>query len=204
MDFSLSGLLNGAAFRHEWLGDVLRFFAVEGQVLFLALLAILFLARGKWRSTNGRHGVVAAGFSAMLALGAAQLIGTLWDRPRPYEAHPGKVHRLLAPSADPSFPSDHATAAYALAIAIGLRHRKAGVVAFGLATLVAIGRVGMGTHYLTDVFGGLLIGAAAALLLALPPIRRPLRRLADCLGAAYERVIRRPRRSVVTPPSEVR
>lgn len=204
MDFSLSELLNGAAFRHEWLGGVLRFFAAEGQVLFLALLAVLFLARGKWRSTNGRHGVVAAGFSATLALGAAQLIETLWDRPRPYEAHPGEVHLLLPPSADPSFPSDHATAAYAIAVAICVRHRKAGVAAFVLATLVAIGRVGMGTHYLTDVLGGLLIGAAAALLLALPPIRRPLRRLADWLGAAYERVIRRPRRSVVTPPSEVR
>lgn len=186
MDLDLYKLWNGFADRHEAVAEVLRFFAADGQLLFLALLAGLFLARGKWRSRNGRHGVAAAGFSALIALGAAQLIASAWDRERPYEAHPGDSHLLLPPSHDPSFPSDHATGAYAIAVAILLRHRKAGVLALVLATLVSLSRVGLGTHYPTDVLGGAAIGALAALLFWLPGIRRPLHQLADWAATLYE------------------
>lgn len=188
MDFDVYKQLNGLADRHHALEAVLRFVAQDGQFLFLVLLAALFFARGKWRSCNGRHGVAAAGFSAMLALGSAQVIASLWDRPRPYEAHPGDAHLLLAPSPDPSFPSDHATGAYAIAFAIMLRHRKGGVVALILATLVAIARVALGTHYPTDVLGGAALGALAALMLWAPAVRGPLHRLADWAGERYERL----------------
>ncbi len=195
LDFELYKLLNGYAARHDTLEDVLRFFAVNGQLLFLALLAALFLTRGKWRSRNGRHGVAAAGFSALIALGAAQLIAALWDRPRPYEAHALDSHLLLSPSADPSFPSDHATAAYAIAIAILLRHRKAGMLATALATLVAVARVALGTHFPTDVLGGAILGVLAALLLWTPLVRGPLHELGDRAGNIYESLTRRPGRS---------
>ena len=187
MDFDLYERLNRLADRHHALEEVFRFFAQDGQVLFLVLLAALFFARGKWRSRNGRHGVAAAGFSALLALAVAQVIASLWDRPRPYEAHPGDAQLLLSPSPDPSFPSDHATAAYAIAVAILLRHRKGGLLALFLATLVAVSRVALGTHYPTDVLGGAALGALVALLLWSPPIRRPLHRLADLTGALYDR-----------------
>jgi len=198
LDFELYEGLNGLADRHHALADSLRFFAQDGQVAFLVLLAGLFFARGKWRSHNGRHGAVAAGFSALLALGTAQLIASLWDRPRPYEAHPGDAHLLLARSPDPSFPSDHATAAYAIAFAILLRHRKGGVLALALATLVAVARIALGTHYPTDVLGGALLGAAAALVFWLPAVRRPLHRLADRSGELYDRAIRSLRGRPVT------
>lgn len=187
LDLDVYSWLNGLADRHHALEEVFRFFAQDGQLLFLALLAALFLARGKWRSRNGRRGVAAAGFSALIALGAAQLIGARWDRPRPYEAHPDDAHLLLAPSPDPAFPSDHATAAYAIAFAILLRHRKAGSLALMLATLVAASRVALGTHYPTDVLGGAAVGAIAAALLWAPPLRPQLHRLADWTGALYDR-----------------
>jgi undecaprenyl-diphosphatase len=188
LDFELYEQVNRLADRHSDVAEAFRLFGQEGQLLFLALLAGLFFARGKWRSVNGRHGVAAAGFSALLALGMAQLIGSLWDRPRPYEAHPGEAHLLLAPSPDPSFPSDHATGAYAIAFAILLRHRKAGVVALVLATLIAVSRVALGTHYPTDILGGAAVGALAALLLWIPPIRGPLHGLADWAATLYERM----------------
>ena len=75
--------------------DPLRFCAVNLQWAFVALLALLFFVTGKWRSVNGRRGVVAAGFSALLALGVAHVIADLWTRPRPYLSHPdgAPVHR---------------------------------------------------------------------------------------------------------------
>jgi undecaprenyl-diphosphatase len=190
MDLSLYEQLNGWADRHDAVAGIFGFFTSAGLLLFVALLGALFLAAGTWRSVNGRHAVAAAGFSAALALGIAQVIGHLWDRPRPYEAHPGHAHLIgLAPSPDPSFPSDHATASYALAFAILLRHRKAGVLALILATMISLSRVALGTHYPTDVVGGAGVGALAALLLWAPPVRERLHALADWAGALYERVI---------------
>ena len=66
------------------------------------------------------------------------------------------------------------------------------MLALVLATLVAGSRVALGTHYLTDLPGGALLGGAVALLLWAPPIRRPLHRLGDAAGALYERIVRVP------------
>jgi undecaprenyl-diphosphatase len=146
--------------------------------MFVALLAVVFVTTGKWRSVNGRRGVVAAGFSALLALGVAHVVADLWARPRPYLTHPD-AHLFIAPSQDTSFPSDHATAAFAIAVALLLRHRNAGLVALLLAVLLGIARVVVGTHYPSDVAAGAVIGAAAALILWHPAARRPLDRLAE-------------------------
>ena len=191
MDLSLYKDLNGLAANHDGFEDVVRFFAVNAQFFFIAMLGGLFFARGKWRSVNGRHGVAAAGFAALLALGVADVISHVWLRPRPYVAHPGVAHLFIAPSGDPSFPSDHATAAFAIAVSILLRHRKAGILAVALATIVALSRVVVGTHYPSDVAGGALIGTLAALFFWWPPVRRPLHRLADHVAALYERLVDR-------------
>lgn len=191
MDFTLYKALNGFAAHHDAFEDPLRFFAQDAQFFFVALLAALFLATGKWRSVNARHGVVAAGFSALLALGIAHVIAEVWDRARPYDAHPGAAHLFIAPSGDPSFPSDHATAAFAIAVSIWLRNRKAGWLALALATILAVARVAVGVHYPTDVVGGALLGTAAALILWLPPIRRPLHAFAEWAGSVYERAMDR-------------
>jgi undecaprenyl-diphosphatase len=191
MDLTLYKALNGFAAHHDALEDVLRFFALDAQYFFVGLLAVLFLATGKWRSVNARHGVVAAGFSALLALGIAHLITEFWDRARPYEAHPTAAHLFISPSSDPSFPSDHATAAFAIAVAIWLRSRKAGWLALAMATILAVSRVAVGVHYPGDVIGGALIGTASALIFWVPPIRRPLHWLAEWVGSVYERVLDR-------------
>ena len=158
----------------------------------MALLAVLFLVRGKWGSVNGRHGVVAVGFSALLALGIAQLVADLVSRPRPYVAHAADAHLFIARSADPSFPSDHATAAFAIAVALLLRHRKAGVLALALASVVSVGRVPIGTRYPADVIAGAAIGTAAAFIVWHPSVRGPLHRLSEWAGALYERLTTRP------------
>jgi undecaprenyl-diphosphatase len=191
MDFTFYKALNGFAVHHDAFEDPLRFFAQDAQYFFAALLAGLFLATGRWRSVNARHGVVAAGFSALLALGIAHLIGDFWDRARPYEAHPAAAHLFIAPSSDPSFPSDHATAAFAIAVAIWLRNRTAGWLALAMAVILGVSRVVVGVHYPSDVIGGALIGTASALILWLPPVRGPLHRLAGWAGLIYEQVLNR-------------
>jgi undecaprenyl-diphosphatase len=127
---------------------------------------------------------------AGLGLLAAKLISELVDRARPFVAEPHQVHLFAAHAADPGFPSDHA-AAFAIAVAIMLRKRTWGWVALGFATVLAIGRVGLGVHYPSDVSAGAALGAAAALLLWMPPLRQRVDRLADRAGGYWDRAVDR-------------
>jgi undecaprenyl-diphosphatase len=194
MDVWLLETLNGYATRHDSLfEDPLRFTTLQAPILFILLLGALFLAHGRLGSRNARHGVVAAGFSAGLALGIAQIANHLWARPRPYVAHPGDVHLFIPASIDTSFPSDHATAAFAIAVAIFLRSRGPGRIALAMAALVSISRVVVGTHYPSDVLAGAAIGMLSALVFYHPLVRRPLHLLADRVGAFYDGlIVRRP------------
>ncbi len=187
MDLSLYKALNGLAYHHDAFEDVMRFFATSGIALYAPLLLGLFLARGRWRSVEGRRGVALAGFAALLALGVAQLVSHAVDRVRPYVAHPHVSHLFMPASHDASFPSDHATGSFAIAMAIWLRHRVAGTVAFLLAFVISAGRVAVGTHYPTDVVAGAVLGCLAATLLYLLPTRRLIDAIADAVGRVWDR-----------------
>jgi undecaprenyl-diphosphatase len=189
MDYDVFKSINDWAARHDGIEDVLRFFAQDAQYLFAGLLVVLFLIPGNWTSQNARRGVIAACIATGIALLVAHGITVLWDRPRPFEAHPHATHLFVSHSSDPSFPSDHATGAFAIAVSLLLRMRKVGLAALALAAIIAFSRVAVGVHYPSDVLGGALIGTAAALLVWTPPIRTWVDRLADELGALYERMI---------------
>jgi len=188
MDFNLFHAVNGLAGRSDLFEDLMRIFAVDAQYFFVALMAALFLAAGRWASENLRRAVIAAGLSAGLALGIAQVISGFVERSRPYVTHPHSVHLFIPASADPSFPSDHATAAFAISVSILLRNRRAGYVAIFVAVVMSVGRVAVGTHYPGDVLAGAALGALAALFFWIPVIRRYVDLVADWLGGLYDRI----------------
>ncbi|MBI5107012.1 MAG: phosphatase PAP2 family protein, partial [Solirubrobacterales bacterium] len=136
---------------------------------------------------------VAAGASAAVALALGQVVSRLVDRPRPFVAHPDQVHLFAPHAADASFPSDHATAAFAIATAILLRNRLAGILTMAAAAALAASRVVIGVHYPADVLAGAALGALVALVLHLAPLRRRLDAIADASGAALDRTLLRVR-----------
>jgi undecaprenyl-diphosphatase len=106
-----------------------------------------------------RHILVSAGFSFMLGLGLNQFILLFVHRVRPYDA--GITRLLIPPSGDPSFPSDHATAAFAIAVAL-LSYRSRGAAMFLFAAgLISVSRIYIGTHYVSDIVGGAVTGILA-------------------------------------------
>jgi len=74
---------------------------------------------------------------------------------------------LLYRSTDPhSFPSGHAARAIELAVVVsGLGPAWLAVVLWIWAPLVALARVAMGVHYLSDVVAGMLLGVLVGLLM---------------------------------------
>ncbi|UZM96955.1 phosphatase PAP2 family protein [Lysinibacillus sp. MHQ-1] len=59
---------------------------------------------------------------------------------------------------DPSFPSNHAAGAFALAFALLWKRKKIGAVLLVMACLMALSRIFIGVHYPLDVLAGACIG----------------------------------------------
>jgi undecaprenyl-diphosphatase len=191
MDHGLVVTLNGFLLRHDGVEDPITLYERYAELLFAGGLVLAFLvAAGRARQTLRRM-VVAAGLSAGAALALAQLITKIVERPRPFVATPGDVHLFAAHAIDAGFPSDHATAAFAIAVAILLRHRVAGIMTLVPAALLAVGRVAIGVHYPSDVLAGALLGTAVAVALWPPAVRAVLDRVADLAGGALDTAIRR-------------
>jgi undecaprenyl-diphosphatase len=123
-------------------------------------------------------------FSAICAvvvgiLVARSMADLLPFRPRPltnpdlHLAMPGDAPpRLLATWS--AFPSDHAVVWFALAVGIYLVHRGLGILTFGYACALGIGRVYMGVHHPTDIMAGGAIGAGLTVLFCNSRINRAL------------------------------
>lgn len=142
------------------------------------------IRRGRIRGSEGGSGQRAL-LLPWLGIGVAVAI-THWlkqqvGRPRPVEIYPvlaalpGELGRssfdalrtsVLSGVDGRSFPSGHATAAFALATAFSLRWPRARGVWFGMAALVALSRVALGLHWPTDTIAGAMIGIGTVFCLA--------------------------------------
>ena len=168
MDYRIEQFINGPAGGHPALDTVMRDAATWAVPVFIGIVAAWFMFGWIRGLAAERRGALTALFAAGGALLANQIVLMLWQRPRPFEAHPGSVTTLVSRSADPSFPSDHAAAAVAIAVVLFLAHRRAGTAVLVLAALVCLSRVYVGAHYPGDVLGGALVGLGVAVLLWWP------------------------------------
>ena len=100
---------------------------------------------------------------APIAIGLNFAIKAVVRRPRPVLE--GLPPLGGAPSSL-SFPSAHATSAFAVATAM-TRVEPLGALAFLLALALALGRPYLGMHYPSDVLAGALLGVALGLIVPL-------------------------------------
>jgi len=199
VDWSLLHSLNGFFARHDGVEDPILAYVNAAELLFVGMLALVILLAHGRRFASWRRAAVAGGLSAGLALAIGKALSILVDRARPFVTHPAGVHLFAPHAADASFPSDHATASFAIGTALVLRKRWWGVVVLVAATVLSVGRVAVGFHYPSDVLGGAVLGTACALALSAGPIRARIDALSDLTGGLWDRLLDRGAARVAAP-----
>ncbi|MCF8041188.1 MAG: phosphatase PAP2 family protein [Desulfarculaceae bacterium] len=150
------GHFGKTGFGHAWgisaywmgLGGV----QLAGAVAFIALA--IWARSLRWRSI---------GISCLWAVAVSgimvQVIKHLVGRARPRTGLAADTLLGLTMNSDMhSFPSGHTATSFALAAWLATRYPEYGVVYYGLAVYISLGRIISGSHYASDVLGGMALG----------------------------------------------
>lgn len=123
----------------------------------------LWYALGFWLLLFGRNHRLAAVLAGLLASGAGLGIYVLVKRAtrriRPCLVEPNLWAQLLPPD-QYSFPSGHTIVAFANAVSVGMFYPAMALPLSLIALLIALSRVLLGMHFLSDVVVGALLGTA--------------------------------------------
>lgn len=160
MDATVFSAINGA--HAPWLDVVMLGLSGLGYYgTLLVLSGVLMTVAPRLRAAAFRF-LLAVAISQWLASG---VIKPLVDRPRPYMDDVVAARTAQAsPPRGPSFPSGHATSAFAAAFALPRLAPGAAPLWWVLATAVAYSRVYLGVHYPSDILAGALLGTFCAAL----------------------------------------
>jgi len=154
-------LINGTTATPGW--EISVALLIADYVIYV----IPLLLAGMWLCGNEaqRHLAIRACLVAMLGVGANQLIGLVWQHPRPFII--GLGHTFLPHAPDSSFPSDHATVFAGIALTLVLGGASwLGVLTLLAGVSVAWARVFLGVHFPLDMFGAAAVAGVAYALIA--------------------------------------
>ena len=185
LNHSLFSLINAAPGLSGWqLHGAL--FAAEWLIMIVPLGLVLMWTNG---APGQRDAAVRALLAAAIALTMSKIIGLLWFYPRPFVVGIGQTFLEHAP--DSSFPSDHATSMFSVAIALLLcqlrEARRFGAALLALAVVVAWSRVFLGVHWPLDMVCAVFVSGVAAVLAN----SRAGQAVAGAVGGPMQHVYRR-------------
>jgi undecaprenyl-diphosphatase len=178
-DFHIDHLANPWLAQLSDIGDHL------GKGESLVILSVVLLAIGyglkhpQWKD---------AGWQSLIAHGLAGLSTNILKhaigRARPKFMHAGNLEFSPAGGSGwDSFPSGHAAASIAVAMVLAIRFPRARWPILTVAVAIAASRILRGSHYLTDVAGGVALGCAMGVIAA-----HPWRQWRSSVGTAVYRM----------------
>ena len=128
-----------------------------GQLWLIVGIVLLFFKR-----TRKTGAAVLVSYIGVLLFGEL-LLKHVVTRMRPCQLDQTFAMLVERPTSS-SFPSTHSAFAFGTAMAIFMNHRRAGVLMFIVATLVAFSRLYLFVHFPTDVLVGAGVGVISGLL----------------------------------------
>ena len=131
--------------------------AGDGWLWYLTGLAVLLFG-GDARLTA----IASAGSAELVGTGLFKLLKHLSGRRRPCEIEP-HIWATLLPPDQFSFPSGHTITAFAVAITLGEFYPTLLPALLFCALSIAVSRILLGMHFLSDVVVGALLGTGLAL-----------------------------------------
>ncbi|WP_227793447.1 undecaprenyl-diphosphatase [Paenibacillus guangzhouensis] len=156
LDYQVFQWLNDFAGRDTFLNEVMRFFAERAEYIMIAGIILYWFTRTR----DNRMMAIQSLIATAVGFGTSALIAHFFYRDRPFVDH--VVYQLVPHAANASFPSDHATAAFAIAMTFYIVRKREGNVWLVFAALIAISRVWTGVHYPIDILAGACLGMVTA------------------------------------------
>ncbi len=153
--------------------DAVREFNSYAIFVLVAVAALLWLLARPGGSPRLKLATAAAGCSAVLAIIANVILGKIWYQDRPFVDHPQQTVLVARHPADNAFPSDHASVAFAIALAVVIIAWRPGIAFLLVALAIGVGRIFEGVHYPSDILASFLVGIGTATGIAVLA-RRPL------------------------------
>src|ERR1700747_1251213 len=120
------------------------------------LLGGLLLAVG---GTQRYAAVGAAGSAALVGVGVFKILKRVSHRPRPCQFEPHCWSKVLPPDKF-SFPSRHTMTAFSIALVVSYYYPPLEGTLFFIAFSIAVSRIVLGMHFLSDVLAGIVLGVA--------------------------------------------
>jgi undecaprenyl-diphosphatase len=162
-DPRLFPLINEFARDTPWLHPVVIGYAEYAIGVFAALLLAGWWIARRRADLTVLAAAVWTPLGALAAVAINQPIVSAFHGPRPYAALPD-ILVLAQRSSDPSFPSDYAVLAGAIAAGLWLVSDRLGAVALLAAAVMAFAGVYIGALYTHDALAGLAVGNAVSVI----------------------------------------
>ncbi len=148
------------SFRNTFFDNLFQFFTMFGEELIL--IAVIGFVYWSYDKKIGER----LGITLFFSLIFNSLLKNIVMRPRPYQADAAITPIRLETAGGYSFPSGHTQGAATLFFGLFYFIKKQWllILAIMISVLVALSRMYLGVHYLTDVLAGALFGIGFAYL----------------------------------------
>lgn len=163
IDYRASSWLDALTDDRPFWSTVALFCARWLLVLCVGVAILVEVIALRWQPISGFFG----GWLLVAVIGSylfTLLLAFLIRRKRPYEVAPDAEH-MHQSIYTPSFPSGHATMAFALATTLMIQFSPVVwvvIILYVLATIISLARVIVGVHYVTDILAGAIVGVVGS------------------------------------------
>lgn len=154
--------INATPTSPHWLLQLASFFARDMIAIVPALIVALWLWAPRAKIHTQRILVMKTTVALIYAMAISWCLGQLFPHPRPFVV--GLGYQFLPHAPDNSYPSNHGTAIFTVALAfICWHHYWSGLLLLFIGGAIAWARICLGIHWPLDMLGSLLVGGLGCL-----------------------------------------